>query len=699
MSGRKGTPQEQGRAHDQRQDKARNGRNAGADKGDPGRKPVNQGILRLLRRVEIDRGLLLRIIGLVLLINAAELLQPLILGRVIDDCLKQGGMEQFPLLLALGLGYLSCTLAGPLLQVMQARMVAVLGQTALQRLRGEVHRHIMNLPVRLLHRYSTGRLITLATNDVETLDEFFSDVLAQLFHDVLLLVGIVGVMLCLDWRLALIAFTTLPLIGWIAVAVRRKLHANFVRIKGYIGHINAFFAENISGMRLIQLFTRERLRMQAFDELNEGLNVCYHTQIRLNSLLRPLMELIGTLGTVILIWTATDGIASGSLRIGVLVAFATYIKQFFEPINDLAEKYVSIQSASVSSDRILELLDQHEELEDLQAGDAVGEVAGRIEFRNVWFSYEAGNAENGSRPKEAGNAGSSSHLKKAGTGGSVRSSETAGTGDSGDASCDWVLRDVSFVMEAGKSTAVVGATGAGKTTLIQLMLRFYDPQRGAILLDGRDISTLKKQDLRRVMAIVLQEVFLFTGTVWDNIRLGDDSIDDDQVEEALRIAQADSFVGQHGDPRATPIPERGSSFSAGQRQLLSFARAIARQPAVFILDEATANIDSATEGLVREAIARVSENRTTIIVAHRLSTIRQCDCILVMEDGRVAEQGRHEDLLNQGGIYARLVAAAEEIQGDDAAPAGNTQKQSTQSKNDPPKTGILQRDAQVLHPV
>ena len=345
------------------------------------------------------------------------------------------------------------------------------------------------------------------------------------------------------------------------------------------------------------------------------------TQIRLNSLLRPLMEVINTLGIVLLIGYASRGLVGGVIQIGVLYAFTTYIRQFFEPINDLAEKYSTIQSAVVSADRIFELLDHREDQENLHAGDHLPELRGHVEFRHVWFAYQEE---------------------------------------------DWVLRDVSLIIEPGCSAAIVGATGAGKTTIIALLLRFYEIQRGEILLDGKDIRQFRLHDLRRQIAIVLQEVFLFSGTIADNIRLGDDQIDDEQVALALRMAYAEPFINRLTAQMQTPVTERGSTFSAGQRQLLSFARAIARKPALFVLDEATANIDTETEQYIQKSIYEVASQCTTIIIAHRLSTIRHCGQIIVLDHGRLVENGSHDELLARNGRYAELYRA----QFNDSSAAG-----------------------------
>jgi len=439
-------------------------------------------------------------------------------------------------------------------------------------------------------------------------------------------------MLYLNWQLALIAFITIPLIVLVTVLIRGRLRRNFVWLKHLIGSINGFFAENIAGMRLIQIFAREKQRQETLDQINGDYCRSTLTQIRLNSLLRPLMEVINTLGIVLLVWFSTRNLSSGLLDIGVLYAFTTYIKQFFEPINDLAEKYSTIQSAVISTDRIYELLDKKCDLEDLSAGELVGEIKGRVEFSHVWFAY---NEE------------------------------------------EWVLQDLSFVLEPGQSAAIVGPTGTGKTTVISLLLRFYEIQRGAILLDGRDIRTLNIHDLRRQIAVVLQDVFLFSGSIAENIRLGDDQIDDTQVAYALKLAQADDFIDKLDNRMETPVTERGSTFSAGQRQLLSFARAIARQPALFILDEATAQIDTETEQQIQQSIARISADRTTIIIAHRLSTIRSCDVILVLLKGRLAEQGTHEELLARHGQYARMI----EAQSGDILFAGqDSQSEDTQQE-------------------
>lgn len=576
--------------------------------------PVKMSSLyRLLPWLKGHLPLLGIIVVLIVLINLAELVKPYILKIVIDDHLKTGATSSgSEMIVILGLIYLACIVLGSGFGYLQSLLVTRLGQGMLMQIRREVFRHILHLPMRVLDHYSSGRLITRATNDVETINEFFTDVLVNLIRDVFLLIGIVAMMLAMSWQLALISFVTIPLIALSTIMVRGRLRRNFVKIKHLIGSINGFFAENIAGMRLIQIFVREKQRQKVLDEINDDYCRSTLTQIRLNSLLRPLMEVINTLGIVFLIWFATRDLNSGLLDIGVLYAFTTYVKQFFEPINDLAEKYSTIQSASVSADRIFELLDKKEDQEDLESGQPLDRIRGRVEFDHVWFAYSEG---------------------------------------------EWVLKDLSFVLEPGQSAAIVGPTGTGKTTIISLLLRFYDIQQGSIRLDGQDIRTLNIRDLRRQIAIVLQDVFLFSGSIADNIRLGDESINDAQIAQALQLAQADEFIDKLDGRMDTPVTERGSTFSAGQRQLLSFARAIARQPALFILDEATAQIDTVTEQQIQHSIAQISANRTTIIIAHRLSTIRRCDVILVLEQGQLEEQGTHDELIARGGHYARMIEA------------------------------------------
>lgn len=570
-------------------------------------------IWRLIPYLRPQLGLLLISLVLVIIVNAAELAQPFIVQIIIDKYLKLGQMaETLQPIITLSLFYLGSVAIASILQILQSYLMAKMGQNTLMEIRRQVFRHILHMPMRILDRYSSGRLITRATNDVETLNELFADVIVNLFRDIFLLIGIATMMLILNWQMALIAFVTTPLIALVTVLIRTKLRRNFIVMKQLIGQINGFFAENIAGMRLVQIFNREAAKHREFDQLNT--DYCDKTlvQIRLNSLMRPLMEVINNLGIVLLIWFGLRGMTGGTLQIGVLYAFTAYIRRFFEPINDLAEKYSSIQSAAVSADRIFELLDKRDDLEDLQAGDPMPPLQGRVEFRNVWFAYEEE---------------------------------------------QWVLRDVSFVMNPGESAAIVGATGAGKSTIISLMLRFYDIQKGSILLDGRDIREFKIVELRRQVAIVLQDVFLFSGSIAENIRLGDEQIDDEQVAEALKLSYADEFINRLSKQMATHVTERGSTFSAGQRQLLSFARAIARRPSIFILDEATANIDTETEQLIQQSIAQVTARCTTIIIAHRLSTIRHSDQILVMADGRLVEIGDHDTLLRHNGRYAELYRA------------------------------------------
>ena len=574
------------------------------------------GLSRLLPFLKPQLKNLVLCLLMVLLVNAAELIKPYILEIVIDRYLTAGRPDSgWDAVWFFALSYLLCAALSSLLSVTEAVKVNRMGQSILMDIRRRVFTHIQHMSMATLDRFSSGRLVTRATNDVETLNELFSDVLVNLFKDIFMLIGIVAVMLWINWRLALAAFAVVPLIALITVLVRGRLRRNFVLLKSLTGRINGFFAENMSGMRLVQIFRKEKEKHDEFSALNTAYYHSARTQVRMNSLMRPLVEVVNQLGIAILIWYGCKQIGLGTLEIGVLYAFTNYIKQFFDPINDLAEKYTTISSAVVSTDRIFELLDDDAQLEDTVSGQDVPKVCGRVEFRHVWFAY---------------------------------------TGE------NWVLKDVSFTVEPGQSFAFVGETGAGKSTIISLLSRFYAPQKGQILLDGRDISLLSLEQLRRHVAVVLQDVFLFSGSISENVRLGNQEITDEQVDRALRLACARDFIDRLPQGMDTPVTERGSTFSAGQRQLLSFARAIAHDPAVFVLDEATASIDTETEQLIQRSVTSVSRGRTTLIIAHRLSTIRACDCICVLHDGRIVEQGNHARLLSLNGAYARLCRAQSE---------------------------------------
>lgn len=574
------------------------------------------GLSRLLPSLKPQLKNLVLCLLMVLLVNAAELIKPYILEIVIDRYLTAGRPDSgWDAVWFFALSYLLCAALSSLLSVTEAVKVNRMGQSILMDIRRRVFTHIQHMSMATLDRFSSGRLVTRATNDVETLNELFSDVLVNLFKDIFMLIGIVAVMLWINWRLALAAFAVVPLIALITVLVRGRLRRNFVLLKSLTGRINGFFAENMSGMRLVQIFRKEKEKHDEFSALNTAYYHSARTQVRMNSLMRPLVEVVNQLGIAILIWYGCKQIGLGTLEIGVLYAFTNYIKQFFDPINDLAEKYTTISSAVVSTDRIFELLDDDAQLEDTVSGQDVPKVCGRVEFRHVWFAY---------------------------------------TGE------NWVLKDVSFTVEPGQSFAFVGETGAGKSTIISLLSRFYAPQKGQILLDGRDISLLSLEQLRRHVAVVLQDVFLFSGSISENVRLGNREITDEQVDRALRLACARDFIDRLPQGMDTPVTERGSTFSAGQRQLLSFARAIAHDPAVFVLDEATASIDTETEQLIQRSVTSVSRGRTTLIIAHRLSTIRTCDCICVLHDGRIVEQGNHTRLLSLNGAYARLCRAQSE---------------------------------------
>lgn len=546
----------------------------------------------------------------VLLVNGALLLKPYILKIVIDDFLTKHMVQNgFFSLTSMGILYFVVVALSGFFAIAQVNLINKAGQEIMRSLRSRVFKTIQLLPLWYLDRTSSGSLITRATNDVEALSELYTDVLISLFQDVFLILGIIGAMFLMDVRLALVSFCVIPVMFTVIFLLRTKIKRNFRVMKSLIGKINGFMAENISGMKLIQFFHGEKEKKTAFAKLNGEYFKVTSFQVWMNSFLKPMSDVFQSLAVAILIWYGMGKIGNRSLDIGVLYAFTTYIKQFFTPISDLADNYTSIQSAFVSADRIFELLDQKDNLEDLDSGLAMEHMQGKIEFRNVWFSYN---------------------------------------------DKDWILKGLSFVIEKGQTAAFVGQTGAGKTTIISLVSGFYKIQKGEIIIDGVNINDIKKRDLRRNIAVVLQDVFLFSETIRKNVSLNDD-IDDAVIEDAIKTSCAKEFVDLLPSKINEPVMERGSTLSAGQRQLLSFARAVAHNPYVIVLDEATANIDTQTEVLIQKAIENVAKERTTLIIAHRLSTIRCADKIIVLKQGEIIETGNHADLMKKNGYYKDMV--------------------------------------------
>ena len=529
---------------------------------------------------------------------------PLLTKIAIDDHIVPGDYEGLDRIALIFVGLLALQFALGYAQNFATRMV---GQWAMYDVRLQIFSHLQRLPLRFFDRTPIGRLMTRNTNDVDALNELFTDGVVAVFSDIFTLIAIMGYMFWMDPTLALITCVALPPMFVVTFYLQRYAMRAMRRARSRLARLNAYLQENFSGIEVVQLFNRERRNRERFDEHNERYLQANLESTFYYSLYFPIMEWIGAGTVALVLWYGGGQAIEGWIQGGVLIALLQYIPRFFWPILDISERYAILQMAMASSERIFELLDT--EMEPEGGDQSPDRIGGEIEFRNVWFAYEGE---------------------------------------------EWVLRDVSLHVRPGQSVALVGATGSGKSTIISLLCRFYEIQKGQILIDGIDIADWNVESLRRRVSIVQQDVFLFAGDVRTNIRLGNADITDERISQAARDVNADRFIDRLPDRFTHEVSERGSSLSAGQRQLLAFARALAFDPDLLILDEATSSVDTETETWIQEAVSRLMHARTSIVIAHRLSTIRSADKILVIHHGEIREEGTHDELLKTGGIYSRL---------------------------------------------
>ncbi|MGE0158376.1 MAG: ABC transporter ATP-binding protein [Gemmatimonadales bacterium] len=549
----------------------------------------------------------------VLLLGAgANVVGPWVTQLVVDEAIPSQNQS---LLLVLVLVFFAAVVAGFVLEYAETIVTTWLGQTIMYDLRREIFEKLQRADLRFYDKNPIGRLMTRITNDVETLNELFSSGVVTVFGDVFTLLFIVVAMLGMNWRLALVTFSVLPLVIVVVFVFRAKIRDAYREIRVRLARMNAFIHERITGVRVVQLFNREEADAARLAELNDAHLESHLRSIRYYALFFPMIELITALAIALIIWYGGFMSLDGAITVGVVVAFLQYARRFFQPIQDLSEKYNLLQAAMASSERVFKLLDHEIAITDPEQPKSFpADAEGRIELDHVWFAY--------------------------------------GTDRVGEP--DWVLRDVSLEVKPGEKVAIVGHTGAGKTTLINLLMRFYDPTRGRILVDGVPIDELRVDELRARIGLVLQDVFLFSEDVGYNIGLGSAGIDRERIRAAAERVGAAAFIDRLPRGYEQPLGERGSTLSVGERQLVSFARALAFDPDILVLDEATSSVDSEIEARIEAATDELLQGRTSLVIAHRLSTVQNADRIVVLHHGEVREQGTHQDLLDAGGIYARL---------------------------------------------
>lgn len=543
---------------------------------------------------------------LVLGLTSFDLYRPMLVGDAIDTF---GANGDYDVIIATVIKYAVVLALSFVFNIAQTWILQKTGQNIILQIRKDLYRHIQSLGSRYFDITPVGKLVTRVTNDVEALNEMYSGILVQLFRNIVKIVGLAGVMLVLDVRLAAISFVLMPLVIGLTVLCQ-KIARNIYRLyRTRLTDINTFLSEHLSGMKIIQIFGRQERKFEEFHDKNTKLYKAFYREMLMYAVFRPLIYILSILSLMIVLWFGSRNVFDEIISVGTLYIFSNYIRSFFDPIQELAEQFSTLQSSIASAEKIFTVMDEDEFIPEVENPKQPYKIIGKIEFDHVWFAYDGKN---------------------------------------------YVLKDVSFVINTGEKVAFVGATGAGKSSILNLIGRYYDIQKGHIYIDGIDIRQLSKKKLRSAIGQMQQDVFIFEGDVAYNIRLNDNDITDEQVKEAAEYVNASHFIEKLPQGYHEPVTERGATFSAGERQLLSFARTLAHNPSILVMDEATANIDTETEILIQEALEKLMDGRTTIMVAHRLSTIQHADCIMVMHKGRICERGTHRELLEQDGIYRKL---------------------------------------------
>ncbi len=572
-------------------------------------------LLRMLGYMKGYKKAMFLCFGLVIVITILELLRPELIGNAIDKFIN-GPYQPGEMVKERFLGVLQAAgiyLAVLLLLFVCNRVVYITlqktGQSIIYDLRNEVFAHVQTLSMRFFDTTPVGKIVTRVTNDVEAINDLYSNILVNLFRNLIKIIGLTVAMLALNVRIALFGFIMIPIVIALTIIFRKIARKAYSVVKTKITSLNTYLSEHLSGMKLIQIFNQEERKYQSFRDKSGQLYNAGYKELMVNAIFRPCIYLTSIIALAIVLGTGSSGVLSGAITIGVLYKFVQYINAFFEPVQNLAEQLTTLQSAIASAEKIFTLLDTKPIVNDPEQPQTLPQIKGEITFENVWFAYNE---------------------------------------------VDFVLRDVSFTIKPGQKVAFVGATGAGKSSILNLIGRYYDVQRGSIKIDGVDIRLLSREQIRSAIGQVQQDVFIFTGDIASNIRLRNEEITDEQVQEAAVYVNANHFIEKLHNGYKEHVSERGSTFSAGQRQLLSFARTLAYDPAILILDEATANIDTETEQWIQDALQKLMQGRTTIMVAHRLSTIQHADKIIVMHKGKIREEGTHQELLDKNGIYKKL---------------------------------------------